>query len=232
MTDRACSTRSMRQVMDLCCARCGATLPPDASRAATTCPFCGATAVPTPRVVERVVERVVVAAPSVEEGGLHRCPRCAAALHEARATSPQGDAVLHGCRTCGGVFLDRANIARFGKDDHRAEALARSIIGPIAVGRLLGTAPDERAQISCPICARFMRRVGVQFTQVEVDLCDDHGAWLDAGEIGAFLRPPTEDPAHELTPEELAAAGLGGDGRRKNEDDGFFTSLRRLLFGD
>jgi Zn-finger nucleic acid-binding protein len=215
----------MAEVIDLACARCGATLPPSAARVATTCPFCGATAAPVPKVVERVVERIVVAAPPVAEGGAFRCPRCAAALREAH----EGDTSLHGCPTCGGVWIDRENLARLGNDDRRADALARKIVGPIAMGRLLGTAPDEKAEISCPICAKPMRRQKIQFTSTSVDLCEEHGTWLDWGELSVFLRPPTEDPARELTPEELDAAGLSG---RSNEEGGFFSNLKRLFFGD
>jgi Zn-finger nucleic acid-binding protein len=214
----------MTEVQDLSCARCGATLPPSAARVATTCPFCGATAAPVPRVVERVVERIVVAAPpTAEDGGVRRCPRCAEALHAATA----GKMVVESCRTCGGLWIDRDNLALLDKYDREATALAHRMVG---LGRMFGAQlPSKEAEIGCPTCAKPLRRVKIQYTETSVDICDEHGTWFDWDELKVFAHPPSEDPSRELTPEELEAAGLSGT---SNAEGGFFSNLKRLFFGD
>ncbi len=190
---------------------------------AVVCAFCNATSTPGPRVIEKVVERIVVAtAPGSNPNALH-CPRCAIALREKSVK----EIPLAFCTDCGGAFLRRDDLARLPKkNDAELDAIAFAI-RPEGLKRLIRT--DLQASVGCPMCAQPFRRESVRFSSVQVDVCDPHGVWFDWGEMKTFVHPPTDDPNQELSEEELKAAGLSG---RTNADDGFFTSLRRLLFGD
>src|SRR5688572_31790080 len=96
----------------LVCQKCGGPLGPEAHHRVVTCTFCGTSAVPAPKVVERVVDRVIVATPVAGDGGGLRCPRCAAGLHERR--SSRND-VARMCLGCGGVWLENATVERLMK---------------------------------------------------------------------------------------------------------------------
>jgi Zn-finger nucleic acid-binding protein len=197
---------------ELRCARCGAPLPPSSARAAATCTYCGATSAPPPRVVERVVERVVVATAQEPDGATMRCPRCADGLREARS----GDAVVRACRACGGVWLEAATVERLMRArDPELETAARRLVGVV-----LMPVPNRHARISCPACGATMRRVEVPETVHSIDVCDPHGTWFDRDELPIFVSAFAEARAGEVTDDDLDAAGVGG---------GFFTSLFRKL---
>src|SRR5215467_6215228 len=88
----------------LLCPNCGAPLPPEASNAATACSFCGATAMPPPRVVERDVERVVERVVVRDTTGAPTtlaCLRCGASMRDADV---EGMRVTQ-CPNCGGVWV-------------------------------------------------------------------------------------------------------------------------------
>ncbi len=47
-------------------------------------------------------------------------------------------------------------------------------------------APDVRARCACPICLKPMHTVNVA-GGVELDVCDEHGAWFDRHELRRFI---------------------------------------------
>ncbi len=197
----------------LTCSRCGGPLGPEAAHRATTCAFCGATSSPLPEVVERIVERVIVATPKDAAGNL-RCPRCADGLREVRASG----AILRGCDRCGGIWLDKATVARLerARDDEIATA-ARRLVGVVMVR------PDRSALASCPECGATMKRREIAGTIHLLDSCPEHGTWFDGFELPEFIRAFAEQRAGEITEEDAAAAGV--------PEDGFFTKLFRSFGG-
>ena len=208
--------------VDLACSRCGAPLPPDAASAVATCAYCGATAAPGPRVVEHIVERIIVAtAPLGAEGAL-RCPRCAEGLHEARA----GEKRLHGCPRCGGLWVDNATVEQL-RDAHDAEFedVARRLV-PLVL-----SSPRRSPEIACPECHASMRRSALADTMHAIDVCDAHGTWFDRDELATFVSAFAEQRAGVIDDEDLAAAGVPGRGRGSATEDGvfFFTTLFSLL---
>ena len=164
------------------CPQCGAPLPEEAARGPMTCPFCKTAVRPAaPRVVERVIERVFVQ-PTAEPlpSGPRTCPRCRTPLFPARA----GDVVLHGCGSCGGIWLDnegsRAVLAR--PDPRVLEMVSRASTNA-------STAPDKRAtDLPCAECGHGMQRVRARQGQVELDACARHGTWFDKDELSVVSR--------------------------------------------
>ncbi|MFW5741540.1 MAG: zf-TFIIB domain-containing protein [Myxococcota bacterium] len=53
-------------------------------------------------------------------------------------------------------------------------------------------------QVHCVVCAKPMRKVTVA-GGIEIDCCDEHGVWLDVGEMAALLN-------HRATESASAAA--------------------------
>ena len=131
----------------LVCAQCGGPLPEAAARSVVACPFCKVVSKPAPEVVERVVERVVVATPVDAPGGL-RCPRCADALR----TITVQTATLAGCGHCGGIWLDTKTVdhLRTTRDTDVQEAARRLV----AIIQRVDRAP----LLSCPVCKTAMQR--------------------------------------------------------------------------
>jgi Zn-finger nucleic acid-binding protein len=204
--------------MNLTCLHCGGGLPPAAAHAPVACPFCGATSVPPPKVVERVVERVIVAVPAGEPGParLH-CPRCAGGLTEKQVRQ----SVLAGCQACGGLWIDAATVERLKKArDEELERAARRMHGVLMVR---GPAPNRMAAISCPVCAAPLRRVEIPDTMHSVDVCEAHGTWFDrdnGDELRMFVTAFEDARAGVVTEDDLQHAGVPGAG-------GFFARLFR-----
>jgi Zn-finger nucleic acid-binding protein len=111
------------------------------------------------------------------------CPRCRSPLEVSaagaweRADPPfaGGDARLHECPRCGGMFVPR---------DALAEILARAEVqGAIPETRGV-PALETVTYIPCPMCHTSMNRVNFgKLSGVIVDVCRSHGTWFDAGEL-------------------------------------------------
>ncbi|MBK7582185.1 MAG: zf-TFIIB domain-containing protein [Myxococcales bacterium] len=102
------------------------------------------------------------------------CPRCGLALSAAHS----GAAALHGCRSCGGVWLDGATAARL------TQALDGATYTLLEAGAGQATAPVDPARaIVCPECRAPLTRWTVQSAGVEVDTCGNHGTWFDRHEL-------------------------------------------------
>ncbi len=202
----------------LVCTQCGGPLPEAAAHAVVSCPFCGVVSKPAPKVVERVVERIVVATPTDAPATL-RCPRCADGLR----TTAIGSTTLAGCGHCGGIWLDGASVERLRKiRDTDVETAARRMVG--AVLRKVDRAPF----VSCPVCATAMRRTEAPGTMHYVDTCAAHGTWFDGMELPQFIEAFAEARAGEISDEDARAAGLPG-AETKPGGGGFFSDLFESL---
>ena len=213
----------------LACPKCGGSLPLDAARNAVSCPFCGETVVPAPRVIERVVERIVVkTAEGVTPTDGPHCPRCAGPMRDVAV----GKATMRGCTQCGGVWLARAEVERLGRE--RDDDLAKASWSAFGIPAMLAPRGNNRALITCPECGVATRRSEIPNTVHEIDVCAAHGTWFDRGELPTFIDEQSKARAGELSDEDLAAAGLPGTGG-SDEDvgvvRGFFRNVARLFGG-
>jgi Zn-finger nucleic acid-binding protein len=106
------------------------------------------------------------------------CPRCATQLTSHRTTS----ALLQGCLACGGIFVDR---------DSRTKMIESADAGVAAASDLAAAharwAPDTAARIACPSCRGPMSVTRLAAGNVDIDVCDAHGAWFDRHELRKFL---------------------------------------------
>lgn len=120
------------------------------------CPFCGG-----------AVERRVTSA-------LPRCPRCGHPLSQEIYRDSEVDV----CPRCHGVWLDLHEF-----DFHTSE---RDTFSDPSIPRVYRRPPlpVERGYIPCPRCGSLMTRQHFRdISGVLIDLCHDHGVWLDAGEL-------------------------------------------------
>lgn len=104
------------------------------------------------------------------------CPRCAQAMTPHRTTT----ANLEGCLVCGGIFLDRDSRNRVVAAKCKETAAASDLAAAHA-----RTSPAHH-RAPCPVCRRTMLTTRVA-GDVELDICDDHGAWFDRNELRRFI---------------------------------------------
>jgi Zn-finger nucleic acid-binding protein len=110
------------------------------------------------------------------------CPRCSAGL----AATPIGGISVDVCESCGGLWLDRLELARFGEPDSvLGEALLAHLSQfPVAI-------VDRSARLPCPRHPGvvMMRRAFSPAVAVEIDECPQCGGiWLDADELAQIRR--------------------------------------------
>jgi Zn-finger nucleic acid-binding protein len=123
-------------------------------------------------IVQREVLRRVVVVEEATGKTSMPCPRCAVPLFEGKA----GDVLMHGCGTCGGVWLDNVASARI------ANAVSPTITAMSDRAALARRAPvDAATPVKCPIDGDTLERVTVH--GIELDVCHAHGTWFDAGEV-------------------------------------------------
>ena len=115
------------------------------------------------------------------------CPRCESNLQTVEI-GIKSHFYIERCSRCLGIFFDPGEIESI---------VDQSVANVYDIDfRKLQVLIDERrpedqpvAYIKCPVCSKFMNRksYGVR-SGVIVDVCKEHGAWLDGGELGAILR--------------------------------------------
>jgi Zn-finger nucleic acid-binding protein len=150
-----------------------------------------------------------------------RCPRCGHSLTKHQTAS----ATLEGCLTCGGIFLDR---------ESRIRVVAAKCVDSAAASDLAAAharwSPDVRTPCACPICSKPMHCVKVAGS-VDLDVCDDHGAWFDRHELRRFIdalsekKPGKKGNAKKKAAIVGAAAAVGTAAVVAADDDKVETAL-------
>lgn len=138
----------------------------------SSCFFCGGSG---PGGATCASCRVTIPRLSPETATTFACPRCTKPL------LPIGiapSATIHACSGCHGIFVGARAWCTL---------VARPELAPAIVAKLPVRAapPSELVRmLRCPACAREMERgrFGASSTIV-IDVCIDHGMWLDSGEI-------------------------------------------------
>ena len=110
------------------------------------------------------------------------CPRCRLSLAGAEYEGVQ----VHFCGTCWGYWLTRSQLDqiaagvkyRFGAREARAVAATLDSDGDA------NRQGSEHEAVPCPVCGVEMNSKRYRTDcAVQIDECDQHGIWLDTGEI-------------------------------------------------
>ena len=110
------------------------------------------------------------------------CPRCRLLMAGAEYEGEE----MHFCGTCWGYWLTRSQLDlivagvkyRFG--EREAQTIKQTLDSDGDTNRQ----GSEREAVPCPVCGVEMKKK--RYTTdcpVQIDECDQHGLWLDTGEI-------------------------------------------------
>ena len=122
---------------------------------------------------------------TVHESDVQRtCPRCSVHL-ETIDLKREGRFLIERCGKCSGLFFD----------PNELETLLDATVNTVyevnykrldAVGRQQTKYPVS--YLKCPVCTQVMNRVNFGARSgVIVDRCNDHGVWLDGGELHQLM---------------------------------------------
>ncbi len=210
---RCASCGALVEPNDTDCGYCRAAIVRDPHRRSSICPECYAGNAEGARFcVACGVEFRPQPVPG--DGPAPECPDCR------KPTEPRvvGGTIVHECGTCAGVWAATSvfeDLVRRAMDLRRA---AESEGLPSAAPRRQGGNPTgtKVKYRRCPICSEMMaRRNFKRVSGVIVDVCREHGTWLDEDELeeiagfiltGGLDRARAAEPNVELTPGRAARA--------------------------
>ncbi|MCP3915557.1 MAG: hypothetical protein GY711_08390 [bacterium] len=166
---------------DETCGHCTARLSAASRLATTLCPECFTRLEESARVCSHCAVEISPNRLSALPHGTV-CPRCEGEL----ANRFLGDWDLIECQACQGVWVTPEIFDRLcTKSSQNASSLAP------ARSRVVVVAPDVVAYVPCVQCSQLMTRRQFQWSGrsagVVIDLCREHGIWLDAGELRRVL---------------------------------------------
>ena len=133
-----------------------------------------------------------------------RCPRDATEL-----TAEQEYAMeVHRCSHCHGVWLDHDELDKLEATVASTEEERRATV-------MYAEIPSE---LKCPVCDKQMTAFDYRAHSVQLDTCDEHGWWLDAGEeqrVRDVIAERVRDLHHASDAEAGWRTFLGGLQRKK-----------------
>jgi len=112
------------------------------------------------------------------------------------------------CHSCDGRWLDLDELDKLEASTDSTEEERRATV-------MFG---ERKGEIPCPVCAKPMTVFNYRAHAVEIDMCEEHGWWLDAGEEQR-VREIIEERVRDLGRAAKAEAGWGG----------FLSGLKRKL---
>jgi Zn-finger nucleic acid-binding protein len=113
------------------------------------------------------------------------CPACAGEqrMHSRKLGS---DLSLLECSGCAGLWL---GLDTFEHVIRRAEAMIADVEAPSPAARPAASISNQATSYRpCPVCKSLMSRSQYgKFSRVIIDICKQHGVWLDEGELSQIL---------------------------------------------
>ncbi len=110
------------------------------------------------------------------ETPLH-CPRCRETLQGMQL----GTIRVSECAECGGLWVDPAVLQTLCNDREHHTAVIATLSSRAAPR---STIADIVRYVPCPTCAKLMNRTNFShISGVIIDVCRNHGIWLDRGEM-------------------------------------------------
>ena len=105
------------------------------------------------------------------------CPRC----RETMQGMQLGAIRVSECAECGGLWLDPATLQTLCTDRERHNDVIATLSARAALRNVIA---DVVRYVPCPTCAKLMNRTNFShISGVIIDVCRDHGVWLDRGEL-------------------------------------------------
>jgi Zn-finger nucleic acid-binding protein len=83
----------------------------------------------------------------------------------------------------------------------------------------------ESSSMKCPKCGEPMRSTAMN--SVEIDLCEEHGLWLDKGELGRILKAHRREYYHI---QRSSIQRQTKDAKRRGRIEGIFLGWLSLFF--
>jgi Zn-finger nucleic acid-binding protein len=129
-----------------------------------------------------------------------KCPRCHADL------VPEQEyhgIVVDRCPSCDGRWLDLDEL----------DQLEATVPSTPEERRATIRYEERRSDLHCPVCGKEMTAFDYRAYNLELDTCDDHGFWLDAGEearVREIIAERVHDLARAASAEESWGRFLGG----------------------
>lgn len=92
---------------------------------------------------------------------------------------------VQSCPSCHGFFVEHETLAKIAREEHAPRDEAELVAAAEASNGRPGATDASTVSVRrCCVCDRVMRRYAYAFSSaVLVDGCDEHGIWLDAGEL-------------------------------------------------
>ena len=163
------------------CYYCSAEITTEERRLDSICPECSARMASDARYcMECGVEIRPQAVQGLPEQA--ECPRCRSDL---RTRSVEGVDLIE-CGSCAGLWLGHETFKQLCRRTDEGKLVSRSM--PASQVQRLQV--DERVTyLPCPICKALMNRKNYSHTSgVIIDLCREHGVWLDHSELEKIMR--------------------------------------------
>ena len=111
-----------------------------------------------------------------DEKPLH-CPRC----RETMQGMQLGGIRVSECAECGGLWLDPATLQTLCDDRERHAEVIATLSAHAALRSVITGVVHY---VPCPMCAKLMNRTNfAHISGVILDVCRNHGVWLDRGEL-------------------------------------------------
>jgi Zn-finger nucleic acid-binding protein len=129
-----------------------------------------------------------------------KCPRCQADLV---AEQEYHGIVVDRCPSCDGRWLDLDEL----------EQLEATVPSTAEERRATIRYSERRSELRCPVCEKEMTTFSYRAYSLELDVCDDHGYWLDGGEearVREIIAERVHDLARSAAAEQSWAGFLGG----------------------
>ncbi|OIR10600.1 MAG: hypothetical protein BEU05_01550 [Marine Group III euryarchaeote CG-Bathy2] len=118
------------------------------------------------------------------------CPRCNSGLEPRSVTGDTFAITMDDCKDCGGLFLDRGELARLAPDSAAVEELA---------SQLLREPEPGKHDIACPHCTGQMHLTTVPELEVQLDICGGcKGIWFDQDELEALQKTGDRGAAKDV----------------------------------
>lgn len=114
------------------------------------------------------------------------CPRCQAPLRARRLESVE----LLECGGCNGLWVPIETFETLCTEKEKMAEAKRFTLAQQMKRLKFELSPDEQVKyIPCPVCRQLMnRRNFAQYAGVIIDVCQDHGVWLDNQELNRIIQ--------------------------------------------